>query len=138
MNTKLNLNSLFFGAYAATAVLTVYTMIGLVSSVFVTAAPYVAGVALFITLGTVFLSIIGMLRKMRKGARKTFAVVDTYAALAVLTVLGYFIAACVQTFTPGGDPLSYWSNGAVAAISWAALFACGKYGAELFRAGNKG
>jgi len=129
--------SLLFGAFLAMAVLTIYTVIKLVGNVLVTATPYVAGGVLFLTLCTVFLSTLASLRRMRKGARKSFAVVDTYAALAVISVMGFYIAACVQTFQPVGAPIQYWTAGTFTALAFAALFASGKYGAELFHAGNK-
>ena len=134
--TSSQLGSLCFGAFLASAVLTIYTVLKLLGNVLVTATPYLAGGALFLTLCTVFLSTLASLRSMRKGARKTFAVADTYAALSVISVMGFYIAACVQTFQPGGNPGQYWTTGTVTALSFAALFACGKYGAELFRAGN--
>lgn len=136
MNSS-KINSLLFGAYSATAVLTIYTIVSLFGAIVTTATPIVAGGALFVTLTVVFLSVIARLRSMRKGARKSFAVIDTYAALAVLTVLGYFLAACVQTFQPGVNPSELWSAGTVAAIFWACLFAGGKYAGELFRDGGK-
>lgn len=133
----INVNSLLFGAYAAAAVLAVYSLIQLVGEVFTSILPYVAGGALFISLSAIFLSIIGMLKKMRKGARKNIATMDTYMAIAVLTVVGYFAAACVATFQPGAHAAELWTNGAAAAILWACLFGGGKYAAELFRDGGK-
>lgn len=134
---KLNLNSLLFGAYAATAVLTIYSLIQLIGQVFTSVMPYLAGGVLFVALSAIFLSVVSMLKKMRKGARKTFAVWDTYAAIAALSVLGYFAAACVVTFQPGGHAADLWTSGATAAIAWACLFGGGKYAAELFRDGGK-
>lgn len=134
---KINLKSLAFGAYAATAVLAIYSLVQLVGSIFTTMVPYVAGGILFVTLTTIFLSVITMLKKIRKSARKTFAVWDTYAAIAVLTVLGYFAAACVATFQPGGNAAELWSNGALAAFAWGCLFGSGKFSADLFRDGGK-
>jgi hypothetical protein len=134
---KVNLNSLLFGAYAATAVLALYSLVQFVGSIVTTAVPYALGATLFVSLTAIFLSVIGTLKKMRKGARKTAAVYDTYAAIAVISVLGYFAAACVATFQPGGHATDLWTSGATAAIGWGLLFACGKYGAELFRDGGK-
>lgn len=134
---RINLKSFLFGAYAATAVLAVYSIIELIGNVFVTAVPYVAGGVLFISLTAIFLSVVSMLKKIRKSARKTIAVWDTYLAIAVITVLGYFAAACVATFQPGGNAAELWTSGATAAILWGLLFGCGKYGAELFRDGAK-
>lgn len=134
---KINLNSFLFGAYAAAAVLAIYSVIQLLGSLFTTVLPYVAGGVLFVSLTAIFLSIIGMLKKFRKGARKTFAVWDTYLSIAVLTVMGYFAAACVATFQPGVNPAELWSNGALAAFAWVCLFGGGKYAAELFRDGGK-
>ena len=134
---RLNLKSFAFGAYAATAVLAIYSLINMVSTVFTTALPYVAGGVLFITLTSIFLSIVVSLKKYRKGARKSLAVVDTYAALAVISVTGYFAAACVAIFQPGSNVAELWSSGALAAFCWAALFATGKYGGELFHGDSK-
>lgn len=134
---KLNFKSFLFGAYAATAVLAVYTIIQLIGNIFVTAAPYVAGAVLFASLTAIFLSIVGTLKKIRKSAKKVNATWDTYAAIAVLTVLGYFAAACVATFQPGANAAELWTAGATSAILWGLLFAGGKYGAELFRDGGK-
>jgi hypothetical protein len=134
---KLNVKSLFFGAYAAAAVLAIYSLIQLVGSVFSTMVPYVAGGILFVTLTSIFLSVVLMLKKIRKSARKTIAVLDTYASIAVITVLGYFAAACVVTFQPGGNPTELWTNGALAAIVWVCLFGGGKWTAQLLRDDSK-
>ena len=128
-----NLKSLAFGAYAASAVLAIYSIIQMLDSMIHHLLPYVAGGALFITLSTIFLSIIASLKKYRTGARKSIAVIDTYAALAAISVLGYFAAACVGVFQPGAPSSELWSNGALAAICWTALFGGGKYVGELFR-----
>lgn len=136
-NRKSAANSLLFGAYAASAVLAIYSIVQLLGTVIHTVMPYVAGGALFVTLTAVFLSIIGMLKKHRKGARKTLATFDTYGALAIIFVMGYFAAACVATFQPGANAADLWSNGALSALLWALLFGGGKFVADTFRNGSK-
>jgi hypothetical protein len=134
---KLNLNSLLFGAYVAAAVLAIYSLVQMIGSVFNNVMPYVAGAALFISLGSIFLSIIVMMKKYRNGARKSIAVKDTYVAIAALTVLGYFAAACVATFQPGGNAAELWTNGSLALIAWVCLFGGGSWTAQLLRDDSK-
>lgn len=134
---KLNFNSLLFGAYSATAVLAIYSLINIVGTAINTIVPYIAGGTLFVVLTTIFLTILGTLKKHRKGARKTLATWDTFGAIAIITVLGYFAAACVATFQPGNYAADLWTNGAISALLWSFLFGGGKYAAELFNDKDK-
>lgn len=127
--------SLGFGAVVAAVILSGYALVSLIGGVVISAAPFVAGGALFVTLMTVFTSIIVMLKKMRRTSRKTFAIMDCYTALAVIAVLGYFLAACVATFQPGNGASSLWTHGIVAASFFALLFSGGKWAGKLFNDG---
>lgn len=128
--------SLGFGAVVAAVILSGYSLISMVGGIVVSAAPYLAGAALFISLMTIFLSIVTMLKKLRRSARKTFAIWDCYTAIAVIAVMGYFAAACVATFQPGGDPSSLWTHGISAAALFAMLFGGGKWAGQLFNEGG--
>lgn len=127
--------SLGLGAVVAAVLLSGYALVSLISGVVISAAPFLAGGALFVTLMTVFLSIVVTLKKMRRSSRKTFAILDCYMALAVIAVLGYFLAACVATFQPGNDASALWTHGVAAASIFALLFTSGKWAGQLFKDG---
>ena len=99
--------------------------------------PYLAGVGMFVGLLTIFGTILATLRKVRNNAGRDNAIWDCYIAIAVIGVTGYFLAACVQTFQPGGNPAELWTTGAIAAASFAALFGSGKMLRGFFIAGGK-
>lgn len=128
--------SMMVGAFIALVFVVGYSLIGLVGALNV-AAPYLAGTAMFVTLLAIFGGIIGMLKKVRKGAQKQVAMRDCYIAAAVIGVAGFFLAACVQTFMPGANPATLWTHGAVTAAIFVALFGGSGYLADLFNAGGK-
>jgi len=128
--------SLGLGAVVAAVILSGYSLVALIGGIITSAAPYLAGAALFVTLMTVFLSIITMLKKFRRSAQKTFAIWDCYTAMAVISVLGFFAAACVATFQPGADPSTLWSYGVGTASLFGMLFGGGKWAGQLFNEGS--
>ena len=132
---KGRLFSLGAGALLAAVVLSIYSLFKLVGFVATSAFPYVAGVTLFAALMSVFISIVFMLKRIRRSARKNVAITDCYRSLAVISVLGYFAAACVATFQPGTDPSQLWSYGIGSAALFAMLFAGGKFAMQLFNDG---
>lgn len=138
-NTENNgrLASIGVGAVIAAVGLSVYSLFQLAGTVFAAAFPFVAGVTLFVGLMTVFLSIVYTLKGVRKSARKQFAIWDCYTALAIIAVLGYFLAACVATFQPGANPSALWTNGIAAAAFFVCLFGGGKWAGALFNESGK-
>ncbi len=129
---KGRLFSLGAGALLAAIALSIYSLFKLVGFVATSAFPYVAGVTLFAALMSVFISIVFMLKRIRRSAQKSVAITDCYRALAVIGVLGYFAAACVATFQPGADPSSLWTYGVGSAALFGMLFAGGKFAKQLF------
>lgn len=136
-NTENNgrLASLGVGAVIAAVVLSVYSLFKLAGTVFVTAFPFVAGGTLFVGLMTVFISIVYTLKNVRRSSRQQFAIWDCYNALAIIAVLGYFLAACVATFQPGASANTLWTHGIVAAAFFVCLFGGGKWAGTLFNDG---
>jgi hypothetical protein len=128
--------SLGFGAVVAAVILSGYSLVSMVGGVVVSVAPYLAGGALFISLMTIFLSIVTMQKKLRKAASKNFAIWDCYTSLATIATLGYFAAACVATFQPGGNPSTLWTHGIATAALFALLFGGGKWAGQLFNEGG--
>jgi len=128
-------NSLIVGAFLGLVGVSCYSLVTLFG-VITTAAPYIAGVGMFVGLFAIFAAIIATLKQVRKTAQKEVAIWDCYVAVAVIGVMGYFLAACVATFQPGANPSEFWTNGATAAAIFAMLFGGGKYAAELFNAGK--
>ncbi len=128
-------NSMLVGAFIALFGVSCYSLFGLFGVVNVV-MPYVAGVGMFVALLSIFSAIIATLKRARRSNAKQVVIWDCYAAVAVIGVMGYFLAACVQTFQPDGNAAEYWSNGAVAAAVFAMLFGGGKYIGQLLAAGK--
>jgi hypothetical protein len=129
-------NSFYFGAFLALVIASGYSLYGIAGVVISTATPYVAGVGMFVALLSVFGALITTMKKVRKSAGKQAMIGDCFMATAIIGVTGYLLAACVQTFQPGGNPAEYWTDGALAAATFAALFLGGKYGTSLMAAGQ--
>lgn len=130
-------NSFVTGAFGALVVLGLYTILSLLGSVVAALLSYIAGAILFASLLATFFFIVQGLKKMRSSMRKQYAIWDLYTAVAIITVLGYFGAACVQTFQPGGAPLVLWTYAGTAAACFAACYGLGKFVADLWKAGDK-
>ena len=127
--------SLLVGAFLALVCVCYYSLVGFASVVSI-ATPYLAGIGMFAGLLSIFGTIIFTLKKIRKSARKEAAIFDCYIAIAVIGVAGYFLAACVQTFQPNGNPAELWIHGAASAAAFAFLFTSGSWLRDLFNAGG--
>lgn len=130
-------NAFYFGAFLALLYVTFTGLWGMAAGMFATTAPYVAGVAMFAGLLSIFGSMVMALKKVRRNTAKQAMIMDCFIATAVIGVAGFFLAACVQTFQPGGNPADLWTHGAIATAIFTGLFGGGKYMAELFIAGGK-
>lgn len=128
--------SLMVGAFIALVIVVGYSLVGIGTFINV-AAPYVAGTGMFVALLSIFGVIIATLKKVKKSARKQLAMMDCYIAVAIIGVAGYFLAACVQTFQPGGNPADLWVLGAGSAAVFAALFSSGSFLSSMYAAGGK-
>jgi hypothetical protein len=129
------LTSIAVGAFLALLGVSVYSLFGLYGAISV-AMPYVAGVGMFVALLSVFGAIIATLKRARKTVNKQILIHDCFIAVAVIGVMGYLLAACVQTFQPGGNPADYWTYGGLSGAGFLALFFSGQFLGPLFNAGQ--
>ena len=136
IENKGRLFSLGTGALFALVIVSGYSLLKLMGSVAASAFPFVAGIGLFVGLMAIFLTLVATFKKMRRSSRKQLAIWDCYTSLAVIAVLGYFAAACVATFQPGGNPSALWTHGIASAALFALLFSGGKWAGTLFNEGG--
>lgn len=120
------------GGFITLVGLSTATMVG---KVVATALPYVAGAGMFVGLLSIFGVLVLILKSARRKATKEALIQDAYRALAIIGVMGYFLAACVETFMPGGVPSVFWTSGTVAAIIFATLFGSSKFLGKLYENG---
>lgn len=109
------------GALIALLLVSSYCIPAIVGAIS-TATPYLAGVAMFITLLAILSTVVRTISSKRKSKSRQNLPADCFTALAVLGVSGYLIAACVQTFQPGGNPADLWSAGAFTAAVFVAIY----------------
>lgn len=107
----------------------------LIGKVVATAMPYVAGAGMFVGLLSIFAVLVLILKSARRKASKEALIQDAYRALAIIGVAGYFLAACVETFMPGGNASAFWTAGTFAAIVFATLFGTSKFLGKLYENG---
>lgn len=131
--TRIKLHSFIWGALGASIIVGIFSLLQ-VLAFFSTVLPWLAGAALFSVLLGTFFVLLQWLKKMR---RSQYAFWDCYTAIGVVSVLGFFAGACVQTFQPGGQPLVMWTYAALSAIVFASCFAVGKFAGIVWEAGRQ-